>query len=49
VSIIKIISNMHIQEYEGLINSLQKKSQRNLKKLEEYRDKNTFLQSLISN
>lgn len=49
VSIIKTISNMHIQEYEGLIDSLNKISTRNLKKLEEYRDKNTFLQSLISN
>ena len=49
VSIIKTISDMHIREYEELIDSLRKISQRNLKKLEEYRDKNTFLQSLISN
>lgn len=49
VSIIKAISNMHIREYEGLIDSLNKTSKRNLKKLEEYRDTNTFLQSLISN
>jgi hypothetical protein len=49
VSIIKTISNMHIQEYEGLIESLKKITQRNLKKLEEYKDKNTFLYNLIHN
>jgi hypothetical protein len=49
VSIIKTISNMHIQEYEVLIETLNKLARKNLKKLEEYRDKNTFLQSLISN
>ena len=48
VGVIKAISDMHIKEYEELIGSLKKLSQRNLKKLEEYRDKNTFLQSLIS-
>jgi hypothetical protein len=49
VSIIKTISNMHIQEYEVLIETLNKLARKNLKKLEKYRDKNTFLQSLISN
>jgi hypothetical protein len=49
VSIIKTISDMNIKEYEGLIDSLKKLSQRNLKKLEEYRDKNTFLYNLIHN
>ena len=49
VGIIKTISDMHIEEYEELIGSLKKLSQRNLKKLEEYRDKNTFLYNLIHN
>jgi hypothetical protein len=49
VDIIKTISDMHIKEYEELIGSLKKLSQRNLKKLEEYRDKNTFLYNLIHN
>ena len=49
VSIIKTISDMHIKEYGELIGSLKKLSQRNLKKLEEYRDKNTFLYNLIHN
>jgi hypothetical protein len=40
---------MPIKEYEELIGSLKKLSQRNLKKLEEYRDKNTFLYNLIHN
>jgi hypothetical protein len=49
VGIIKTISDMPIKEYEELIGSLKKLSQRNLKKLEEYRDKNTFLYNLIHN
>ena len=49
VGVIKDISDMHIKEYEELIGSLKKLSQRNLKKLEEYRDKNTFLYNLIHN
>lgn len=49
VSIIKTISDMHIKEYGELIGSLKKLSQRNLRKLEEYRDKNTFLYNLIHN
>ena len=49
VGIIKTISDMHIEEYEELIGSLKKLSKRNLKKLEEYRDKNTFLYNLIHN
>ena len=49
VGVIKAISDMHIKEYEELIGSLKKLSQRNLKKLEEYRDKNTFLYNLIHN
>ena len=47
--IIKTISYMHIREYEELIDSLKKLSQRNLKKLEEYKSKNTFLYNLIHN
>ena len=49
VDIIKTISDMHIKEYGELIGSLKKLSQRNLKKLEKYRDKNTFLYNLIHN
>jgi hypothetical protein len=37
------------EEYAEMLEVLNKLSQRNLKKLEEYKGKNTFLQSLISN
>ena len=49
VDIIKTISHMHIKEYEELVGSLNKLSQKNLKKLEEYKGKNTFLYNLIHN
>jgi hypothetical protein len=49
VGIIKAISDMNIGEYEELLASLKKLSQRNLKKLEEYKGKNTFLYNLIHN
>jgi hypothetical protein len=49
IDIIKTISDMHIKEYEELVDSLKKLSQRNLKKLEEYKGKNTFLYNLIHN
>jgi hypothetical protein len=49
VGIIKAISDMNIGEYEELLASLKKLSQRNFKKLEEYKGKNTFLYNLIHN
>jgi hypothetical protein len=49
LSIIKIISDMNIGKYEELLASLKKISQKNLKKLEEYKGKNTFLYNLIHN
>jgi hypothetical protein len=49
VGIIKAISDMNIGEYEDLLSSLKKLSQRNFKKLEEYKGKNTFLYNLIHN
>jgi hypothetical protein len=49
VGIIKAISDMNIGEYEELLASLKKISQKNLKKLEEYKGKNTFLYNLIHN
>lgn len=49
VEIVKNICNMPDGEYEEFIGTLNKMAKKNLKKLEEYRDKNTFLQSLISN
>ena len=36
------------KDYEEMLEVLNKLARKNLKKLEEYRDKNTFLQSLIS-
>jgi hypothetical protein len=49
VEIVKNICNMTDKEYAEMLEVLNKSSQRNLKKLEEYKGKNTFLQSLISN
>jgi hypothetical protein len=49
LSIIKVISDMNIGKYEELLASLKKISQKNLKKLEEYKGKNTFLYNLIHN
>ena len=49
VEIVKNICNMTNKEYAEMLEVLNKLSQRNLKKLEEYKGKNTFLQSLISN
>jgi hypothetical protein len=49
VSIIKTISDMNVREYGELIGSLRKISEKNLKKLEEYKGKNTFLYNLIHN
>jgi hypothetical protein len=49
VGIIKAISDMNIGEYEELLASLKKLSQRNFKKLDEYKGKNTFLYNLIHN
>jgi hypothetical protein len=49
IDIIKTISDMHIRDYEELVDSLKKLSQRNLNKLEEYKGKNTFLYNLIHN
>ena len=49
VEIVKNICNMSDREYEESIETLNKMARKNLKKLEDYKDKNTFLQSLISN
>ena len=46
--IVKNICNMTNKDYEEMLEVLNKLARKNLKKLEEYRDKNTFLQSLIS-
>jgi hypothetical protein len=40
---------MNEREYGELIGSLRKISEKNLKKLEEYKGKNTFLYNLIHN
>lgn len=49
VRIVEHISNLSIREYETLTISLNKLVQQNLKKLEEYKCKNTFLYNLIHN
>jgi hypothetical protein len=36
-------------EYQTFISKMNKLAQKNLKKLEEYKDKNTFLYNLIHN
>lgn len=47
--IVRSISEMDTLEYEMVISKLNKLAQKNLKKLEEYKSKNTFLETLISN
>jgi hypothetical protein len=49
VEIVEYISNLSIREYDEIIASLNKLAQQNLKKLEEYKCKNTFLYNLIHN
>jgi hypothetical protein len=49
VEIVEYISNLSIREYDEIITSLNKLAQQNLKKLEEYKCKNTFLYNLIHN
>jgi hypothetical protein len=49
VEIVEYISNLSIREYDEIITSLNKLAQQNLKKLEEYKGKNTFLYNLIHN
>jgi hypothetical protein len=49
IEIIEYISNLSIMEYGELITTLNKLAQQNLKKLEDYKCKNTFLSSLIHN
>ena len=47
--IVKNICNMTNKDYEEMLEVLNKLARKNLKKLEEYRDKNTFLYNLIHN
>lgn len=49
VDIVKGISSMSEMEYGTFILKMNKLAQKNLKKLEEYKDKNTFLYNLIHN
>jgi hypothetical protein len=49
IEVVEHIANLTIIEYEELISTLNKLAQQNLKKLEEYKCKNTFLNSLIHN
>ena len=48
-NMVKYVSELNEVDYLLLLNNLNKAAQRNLKKLEEYRDKNTFLYNLIHN
>ena len=46
---VKYISELNQGDYLLLLNKMNKAARKNLKKLEEYRDKNTFLYNLIHN